>query len=46
MQQQIKRKPKFNPRNPDGSLKSIDQIMRSTMTVLEYGRALAQCGGK
>jgi hypothetical protein len=36
------RKPKFNPRNPDGSFKSIDQIMRATMTVLEYGRMLAQ----
>jgi hypothetical protein len=39
------RKPKFNPRNADGSFKSFDQILRSQMTVLQYGRMLAQQKG-
>jgi len=37
-----RRKPKFNPRNPDGTFKTIDQMLRAKMTVLEYGRMLAQ----
>jgi len=37
---------KSNPRNPDGSFKSIDQLMRATMTVAQYGKILAQTGQK
>jgi hypothetical protein len=32
------------PRNNDGSFKTIDQLMRSIMTVLQYGRFIAQQG--
>lgn len=31
-------------RNADGSLKTIDQLMRQTLTVLQYGRMLAAKG--
>lgn len=31
-------------RNADGSPKTIDQLMRSTLTVLQYGRVLAAQG--
>jgi hypothetical protein len=40
----IARRPRrlpFNPRNPDGSFKSFDQICRAIMTVREYGQMLA-----
>jgi hypothetical protein len=38
--------PPRTPRNNDGSFKTIDQLMRSIMTVLQYGRFIAQQGGK
>jgi hypothetical protein len=37
--------PPRTPRNNDGSFKTIDQLMRSIMTVLQYGRFIAQQGG-
>lgn len=33
-------------RNADGSFKTLDQLMRQSMTVLQYGRMLAAKGGK
>ena len=38
--------PPRTPRNNDGSFKTIDQLMRSIMTVLQYGRFIAQQDGK
>lgn len=29
-------------RNADGTLKTFDQLMRQTLTVLQYGKLLAQ----
>lgn len=37
--------PKTN-RNADGSLKTITQLMKATLTVLQYGRYLASQGYK
>jgi hypothetical protein len=33
---------KKSPRNTDGSFKTIDQLMRQSMTVLQYGRYIAE----
>lgn len=33
--------PKSNPRNADGQFKTIDQLMRQQLTVLQYGSYLA-----
>jgi len=40
----ITRKP--NPRNADGSFKTFDQLMRSQMTVLQYGKFIAAQQGQ
>jgi hypothetical protein len=38
---QIPVKVVVNPRNTDGTFKTIDQIIRAQMTVLQYGQYLA-----
>lgn len=42
----ITRKPKFTARNSDGSFKMFDQILRSQVTVLQYGKILAAQAAK
>jgi hypothetical protein len=37
------RKPK-SVRNPDGTFKTLDQLLRQSLTVLQYGRLLAAKG--
>ncbi len=37
---------KTNPRNADGSYKTIGQMMKSQMTVLAYGKYLSQTARK
>jgi hypothetical protein len=42
----LTRQSKTNPRNPDGSFKTIGQMMKATMTVLQYGKYLSQTVAK